>query len=145
MLNERYKRNVSKAKKIHVLNRQNYICKSCKKLLELTYQIDHIRPLWHGGSNHICNLQALCPNCHARKTAIETQQMPIKYKKFYFCPLCKGRFSLYFGHSCDLFQEVKPNKHYLRIWRYIQALGTNKHIFKKIGLQVIIFIALSNR
>lgn len=32
------------------------------------YQIDHIKELRNGGTNHRCNLQALCPSCHARKT-----------------------------------------------------------------------------
>jgi len=28
--------------------------------------------LQHGGSNHVDNLVALCPNCHREKTALES-------------------------------------------------------------------------
>ena len=34
-------------------------------------ELDHILPLSKGGSNDECNLQGLCPPCHAAKTAID--------------------------------------------------------------------------
>ena len=36
-----------------------------------TYDIDHIVPLWDGGTNEHVNLQALCLECHRRKCIME--------------------------------------------------------------------------
>ena len=54
-----------------VAARQQWKCAMCEHLLSAYYQIDHVRPLFLGGSNHNDNLQALCANCHAEKTATE--------------------------------------------------------------------------
>jgi 5-methylcytosine-specific restriction endonuclease McrA len=43
----------------------------CQKTLSAFYEIDHIIRVADGGSNHISNLRALCPECHRRKTAFE--------------------------------------------------------------------------
>ena len=40
-------------------------------MLDETYEIDHITPLYKGGTNDIINLQALCPNCHRKKTIMD--------------------------------------------------------------------------
>ena len=32
------------------------------------YDIDHVIPLWKGGTDEPANMQALCPACHRRKT-----------------------------------------------------------------------------
>ena len=37
-------------------------------LLDCTYEIDHIKPLYLNGTNNVDNLQALCRNCHGKKT-----------------------------------------------------------------------------
>ena len=40
----------------------------CSNILDATYEVDHKLDLQYGGSNHVSNLAALCPNCHRRKT-----------------------------------------------------------------------------
>jgi 5-methylcytosine-specific restriction protein A len=37
-------------------------------------ELDHIAPLWKGGSNDPINLQWLCVSCHSDKTARETKE-----------------------------------------------------------------------
>lgn len=65
------KRNVSNATKRYVAADQKWRCKTCQDLLDASYEIDHIIPLWNQGTNHCSNLQALCANCHAKKTYLE--------------------------------------------------------------------------
>ena len=110
----RFKRSVAKSLKIDVAERQGWLCKWCSEELEDTFQVDHVRPLWHGGDNQPINLQALCPNCHARKSKYESTIMPRKkifrhtHQTYLFCPLCCGKFSPYFNHFCGLLQQIKP-------------------------------------
>jgi len=68
---QRYKRSVSETKKKFVAARQKWLCKECGTMLTATYEIDHVTRLDRGGSNHVDNLAALCPNCHRQKTMIE--------------------------------------------------------------------------
>jgi len=56
-----------------ILARQERRCRHCSKRLGDNFQIDHIRPISQGGSNDISNKQALCPNCHAKKSKIDTK------------------------------------------------------------------------
>ena len=37
-------------------------------MLDGSYEIDHIIPLYKGGNNNYENLMALCRNCHGTKT-----------------------------------------------------------------------------
>jgi 5-methylcytosine-specific restriction endonuclease McrA len=48
------------------------VCKGIH-LLPQTWELDHIEPISAGGSNHVSNLQLLCPNCHALKTQYENR------------------------------------------------------------------------
>lgn len=66
--NKLHKRNVSTKTKKIIASNQEWKCNICKKLLDYTFEVDHINELRHGGNNNINNLQALCPNCHRRKT-----------------------------------------------------------------------------
>jgi len=61
-------RKVSDQLKKIVASQQRWNCKKCKNILDATYEIDHIIALEDGGNNDIQNLQALCRNCHGRKT-----------------------------------------------------------------------------
>lgn len=47
---------------------QGWICKHCNSMLNASYEVDHVIPLWRGGSNNRTNLVALCRNCHGQKT-----------------------------------------------------------------------------
>ena len=57
--------------KKRVAARQKWRCAYCKNLLDETYEIDHARALFRGGSNNEGNLQAMCKRCHALKSALE--------------------------------------------------------------------------
>ena len=48
-------------------------CEDCKArgLLTPAHEVDHIRPLFEGGSDALDNLQAISRECHARKTRAE--------------------------------------------------------------------------
>ena len=55
-----------------VASRQGWRCATCNKMLDASYEIDHRKPLFKGGSNDISNLQALCRSpCHIQKSARE--------------------------------------------------------------------------
>ena len=58
---KKFRKNTQQA----VLMFQNYQCKSCCGNLEFP-EFDHIDG--DSTNNDISNCQALCPNCHARKT-----------------------------------------------------------------------------
>lgn len=62
------KRNLNNNIKKYVAANQKWKCNSCNNLLDASYEIDHIIPLYKNGTNNINNLQALCRNCHGNKT-----------------------------------------------------------------------------
>ena len=66
--NENLKRNVSETVKKYVASNQRWTCRLCLKILDGSYEIDHIIPLYKGGGNGYENLMALCRNCHGKKT-----------------------------------------------------------------------------
>lgn len=51
-----------------IRERDGYCCKHCGIAVK-TGEVDHIKPLEHGGSNADANLQLLCRECHIKKTA----------------------------------------------------------------------------
>ena len=65
------KRSVSETKKKFVASRQNWKCGECQNQLNAWFEVDHIKRLEYGGSNHIDNLVAMCRECHGKKTTIE--------------------------------------------------------------------------
>lgn len=52
------------------------MCAECYRhgLVRIGDELDHIAPLWKGGSNDPANLQWLCKPCHADKTAAEAKE-----------------------------------------------------------------------
>ena len=56
--------------------RANPLCVTCQRIGRLTAatEVDHIDPLYKGGSNSSSNLQGLCHDCHAAKTAADLGQ-----------------------------------------------------------------------
>ena len=65
------KRSVSETKKKFVASRQTWRCADCQNQLNAWFEVDHKVRLDHGGSNHVDNLEALCRECHGKKTALE--------------------------------------------------------------------------
>jgi len=59
----------TKLTKQNVLIQQNFTCNWCKTVLEFP-QFDHVDG--NSSNNDISNCQALCPNCHAKKTRKKT-------------------------------------------------------------------------
>jgi len=56
-------------------SRQHWKCAACGRLLDASYEIDHIVPLHRGGTNDISNLQAICRSpCHVLKSNREASQ-----------------------------------------------------------------------
>lgn len=47
------------------------LCVMCeaKGRVSVAEEVDHIIPLFKGGADEWCNLQGLCKECHAKKTA----------------------------------------------------------------------------
>ena len=64
----KHKRCVSESKKKFVAAQQQWKCAMCSNMLDATFEVDHKVDLQFGGSNHVSNLAALCPNCHRKKT-----------------------------------------------------------------------------
>jgi len=67
-------RSVSETKKKYVASNQSWKCAHCGSQLAASFQVDHIIRLADGGTNHIDNLEALCCNCHGKKTMIENMK-----------------------------------------------------------------------
>lgn len=65
------KRSVSETKKKYVASQQNWKCKHCQKQLSAWFEVDHVQRLEYGGSNEVSNLEALCRECHGKKTSME--------------------------------------------------------------------------
>jgi hypothetical protein len=61
-------RKVSNLTKKKIAACQEWKCKCCNSLLDECFEIDHVMCIKDGGSNEEDNLQALCPNCHRKKT-----------------------------------------------------------------------------
>jgi hypothetical protein len=100
------RRRVSAFQRRLIRARQGGACDACAKPWEPIFQIDHIVPLRIGGSNRLANLHALCPDCHARKTAREPAMVRIvasfRPRLLYaLCFLCGAVCSLFFDHRCD--------------------------------------------
>jgi 5-methylcytosine-specific restriction endonuclease McrA len=85
----RKKRIFNQALRIDIAYRQGYACNQCGLFpIPPTFQLDHVIRLADGGADAVENLQALCVECHARKTRAETTGRP---------PIaCNQIFSKYF-------------------------------------------------
>ena len=62
---------ISPLVKKRVAAKQKWRCAICKKLLDETFELDHIKPLFKGGHpTDESNLQALCKRDHLFKSAV---------------------------------------------------------------------------
>ena len=66
--NKLTKRSVNGYTKRIVASNQGWKCQMCYNALPASYEVDHIIPLFKGGTNEVDNLVALCRNCHGEKT-----------------------------------------------------------------------------
>jgi 5-methylcytosine-specific restriction protein A len=62
--------------KTDVLIATDHYCVECQKqgISTIAAEVDHVVPLWKGGTNERSNLQGLCEAHHARKTAREAAE-----------------------------------------------------------------------
>ena len=74
------RKNLSAIVKKTVAASQEWKCKHCSNILDQCYEIDHIICVKDGGTNDESNLQALCPNCHRKKTGKDIQKPKITEK-----------------------------------------------------------------
>ena len=69
------KRSGSRWQKVieRILRRDNGICQECMRRgrVKAASEVDHIKRIADGGGDDDDNLQALCHDCHADKTAAE--------------------------------------------------------------------------
>ena len=63
---------LEKLKRIFIAANQNWKCAHCNEQLTAWFEVDHKIRLDRGGDNHVNNLEALCRNCHGKKTSIES-------------------------------------------------------------------------
>lgn len=73
----RWKGGCEAYQKQKALKRDNYTCRRCGLRDEEIVVVDHIKPkaIYPELSGVLENLQALCPNCHARKTNAEKKEI----------------------------------------------------------------------
>ena len=69
--NLKQRRNVNNTVKKLIAANQKWTCNKCHEILDASYEIDHIVPLYKNGNNNVNNLQALCRNCHGKKTILD--------------------------------------------------------------------------
>lgn len=106
-MEEREKRRaLKKGEREMIFMSQKGRCNMCRKYLhENVYDIDHIHPLWDGGSNEFNNLQAICLQCHGIKSRITEPQMKNEMKSwspsYRYCWKCKYIYSMFFKHQCN--------------------------------------------
>ena len=62
------RRKLTKAEKIKVAASQKWRCMRCDCLLDECFEVDHVEQHALRGDDSASNTQALCPNCHRKKT-----------------------------------------------------------------------------
>lgn len=75
-----------------IASEQDYKCAICDELLPLWWQVDHIIPLSQGGPDTLENLQVLCSNCHASKTAREVLNLLNDENEYHVRAITDHRF-----------------------------------------------------
>ena len=84
-------RDVTDEQKNYIRYEQDDKCVLCSKR-QFQLPVDHIQPLFMGGSNERCNLQGLCEDCHKEKTASErmalNESIELAYKAFFSDTKC---------------------------------------------------------
>lgn len=116
-------------KKVIAFN-QKWTCKNCSIMLPSTYEIDHVVPFSITFDDSHENLQALCPNCHRKKTQLENKRIN-KYKKLcsirkqelcWFClvPVCEPHECGKVCKPIKIKKKSKPTIHSLDSFIYTE-------------------------
>ena len=100
-------RKLREATKKIVAYNSDYKCAHCDKKLPPSHQIDHIVPFSISNDDSSDNLQALCANCHSKKTQVENYRI-LKYKQlkescneYNLCWFCLETYSMFDKHNCS--------------------------------------------
>jgi 5-methylcytosine-specific restriction enzyme A len=109
------RKRLSSAHRLKLACEQQWKCRECEELLPATFEVDHIKPLFSGGTNEMSNLQALCNACHANKSAMERVQFVPVIETTRRCASCDAVHSLYIRHECrkagaDYFEQFRYSK-----------------------------------
>lgn len=93
-----------------VAARQQWKCGHCNALLAASFEVDHTIPLHLGGpDDYETNAEALCRECHARKTQREEIERIRQLRRLrdgasrrppLVCTRCGAVVSPYFLHTC---------------------------------------------
>lgn len=87
MHGETVRRSVSKAMRNRVRAEANSRCACCDEIVRHNCHIDHVLPLWAGGTNDRTNLQCMCSAQHANKTADEALLRKLR-RSVHECLIC---------------------------------------------------------
>ncbi len=110
------RQNIPEYVKKEIMFNQRYNCNSCKNILPIGHEFDHIIPWSISHNDDIENLQCLCNNCHASKTLKEGIRIT-KFKKLSkdqnLCWFCLQNLDAIHSHKCDkkLVDIILPTKH----------------------------------
>ena len=101
------KRRYSTSHRIEIAYKSLYKCNMCCKILPPCFEVDHIVELHEGGEDAYENLQALCPNCHAKKTRANVLKNDKLFEKHF-----GARSSEMVSRAFDNFKCVKRSKYF---------------------------------
>jgi len=96
-----------------VCAKQKWKCNFCKETLSDIFIIDHMVPLFLGGTNENHNLQSLCPSCDRYKTSYLDHRVikPLSEKKTLgYEDIIKIQEEEYCKKNCVSFQEATTKK-----------------------------------
>lgn len=68
------RRSFTSAEQLQIMKNCGYKCALCQSHADVGVELDHIVPLWKGGTHSMGNAQVLCVSCHADKTAAEATE-----------------------------------------------------------------------
>ena len=64
-------RRLTQLRKKMVAARDRWSCQLCGKVVDATYEIDHVVAVADGGGDDLANLRLLCRPCHGRVTNLQ--------------------------------------------------------------------------
>ena len=101
------KRRYSTSHRIEIAYKSLYKCNMCCTILPPSFEVDHIIELHEGGEDAYENLQALCPNCHAKKTRANVLKRDKLFEKHF-----GAQSSEMTSRAFDNFKHVKRSKYF---------------------------------